>query len=487
MCSRQRVTPSFISRHVDGNTERQQIIHADYLDPQQDSSRLSLATLLEDLPRNHRKDASSTAAVRSKPCPCDIARVLLQSGIHTRKCRTDSLAGRCAAIREGGQELHKLLKDTNRKLKVSAGLPDWKNYVDFVNSLVVQGLIRVVAVSLSTLNQQMSQAYIAKQQLPPMLELEMHLADGKVTYIPDIGGVESRVNPEQAAVNAGHSQKGTGAGGGSSRAAGAGGGGKWAASWGARATLRRMTWGWVEGFLNVAKAFRRIDATEGTYLKDIQDDPEVRSQVSQIHERLDVMETAMLAYKKQFSAYEYLWTTDLQAMFRVFLEEASYDEAMEEDDEDPTAATGGGGGSSRAGGAEQGGGGAGGGGDGDGPDETRVVRMLDLAKFDEKIHLYLGVQSEVTSLRHTQDVGFVRVNAQPMKQAISTWVTKWIYVFAQSLQDHVSTSLERMYSFISYTQKGLETPLSVSAPPLSVGVPPLSVSMPPSALARLEG
>lgn len=43
---------------------------------------------------------------------------------------------RCAAIREGGLELHKLLKDTNRKLKVSAGLPDWKNYVDFINSLV---------------------------------------------------------------------------------------------------------------------------------------------------------------------------------------------------------------------------------------------------------------------------------------------------------------------------------------------------------------
>lgn len=43
---------------------------------------------------------------------------------------------RCAAIREGGLELHKLLKETNRKLKVSAGLPDWKNYVDFFNSLV---------------------------------------------------------------------------------------------------------------------------------------------------------------------------------------------------------------------------------------------------------------------------------------------------------------------------------------------------------------
>ena len=47
---------------------------------------------------------------------------------------------RCAAIREGGLELHKLLKETNRKLKVSVGLPEWKNYVDFVNSLVRTGI-----------------------------------------------------------------------------------------------------------------------------------------------------------------------------------------------------------------------------------------------------------------------------------------------------------------------------------------------------------
>ena len=38
----------------------------------------------------------------------------------------------------------------------------------------------------------------------------------------------------------------------------------------ARRTLRKMTWGWVEGFLNVSKAFRRLDAAEGTYLKEIQ-------------------------------------------------------------------------------------------------------------------------------------------------------------------------------------------------------------------------
>lgn len=54
---------------------------------------------------------------------------------------------------------------------------------------VVQGLIKVVAVSLATLNKQMSPAYISKHQLPPMLELEMHLSGGKAREKKDGGGV----------------------------------------------------------------------------------------------------------------------------------------------------------------------------------------------------------------------------------------------------------------------------------------------------------
>lgn len=48
---------------------------------------------------------------------------------------------------------------------------------------VVQGLIKVVVVSLSSLNLQTNEEYTAKNQLPPLLEVEMHLSDGKVQYL----------------------------------------------------------------------------------------------------------------------------------------------------------------------------------------------------------------------------------------------------------------------------------------------------------------
>lgn len=53
---------------------------------------------------------------------------------------------------------------------------------------------------------------------------------------------------------------------------------------------------------------------------------------------------------------------------------------------------------------------------------TGSVRMVDLAKFDEKIHAYLGLQAEVATLRHSQNLHFIRVNAQPIKQAIRSYI-----------------------------------------------------------------
>lgn len=46
-------------------------------------------------------------------------------------------------IKEGGNEIHRLVRETNKKLRVSAGHPDWKAYVDYINDTVTLGLVQV--------------------------------------------------------------------------------------------------------------------------------------------------------------------------------------------------------------------------------------------------------------------------------------------------------------------------------------------------------
>jgi len=69
------------------------------------------------------------------------------------------------------------------------------------------------------------------------------------------------------------------------------------------------------------------------------------------------------------------------------------------------------------------------------------------------------VQVEVSEMKAIYDIDFLKVNAQPIKQAISTWVTKWLYMHTQYLQDYVSNRLSELYQFLQVVNKGLDTPV----------------------------
>ena len=66
-------------------------------------------------------------------------------------------------IKDGGKAIHKLLKESNKILKVSQGLPDWKAYVDFVNNIVVDGLAKVVIASLNFVVEQTDPEILKKK------------------------------------------------------------------------------------------------------------------------------------------------------------------------------------------------------------------------------------------------------------------------------------------------------------------------------------
>ena len=47
------------------------------------------------------------------------------------------------------------------------------------------------------------------------------------------------------------------------------------------------------------------------------------------------------------------------------------------------------------------------------------------------------MQDEIAALPAIALTGFLKVDARPLKQALSTWVTKWIYIFTLYLQNKV--------------------------------------------------
>lgn len=74
-------------------------------------------------------------------------------------------------------------------------------------------------------------------------------------------------------------------------------------------------------------------------------------------------------------------------------------------------------------------------------DGTRDDPTLD--RFEAEIAKYRAVQEEIQALPTSATLGYIKIDAKPIKQALTTWVTKWIYLFTHYLQIKVgrSTSL----------------------------------------------
>jgi len=81
--------------------------------------------------------------------------------------------------------------------------------------------------------------------------------------------------------------------------------------------------------------------------------------------------------------------------------------------------------------------------------------LPDLNKFMEKLRVYRGKQTEIEALQTPQDIGWLRVSAQPIKQALCTYTNKWIFAFTSYLSNHVVDKLTGLHEFMETTKRGL--------------------------------
>ena len=76
--------------------------------------------------------------------------------------------------------------------------------------------------------------------------------------------------------------------------------------------------------------------------------------------------------------------------------------------------------------------------------------------FDAEIARYKAAQGEVAALPVGSVVGWLRCDARPIKQALSTWVTKRVYLFTHYLFEKVVSSMAELYSFIDASTRLLD-------------------------------
>ena len=83
-------------------------------------------------------------------------------------------------------------------------------------------------------------------------------------------------------------------------------------------------------------------------------------------------------------------------------------------------------------------------------DGTREVPSLD--KFEAEIAKFHAVEADVQAMPSFIAQGLFHINTQPLKQALVVLVSKWIYLYTQSLQQRVGLcthALSRLHDFQS--------------------------------------
>ena len=184
--------------------------------------------------------------------------------------------------------------------------------------------------------------------------------------------------------------------------------------------LRDMIDSWLGSFVNIATLVGRLDTLEedGDYLLDMQEDFSVRHIVSQIYKAVTQNEIKCQEFRQQFMAYSYIWLEDIQLKF------ASWKEANSNKDPDV------------------------------------IDKDPPLSAFDAQILRYKALEEEIRDLPQIKIIGWVKIDAKPIKSALSSWVSKWTYQYQSYLLEKVTSRVTDLVHFVSFTDSALDTEVS---------------------------
>ena len=310
-------------------------------------------------------------------------------------------AQRYTAIKAGGQKIDQLLRDSHSIMAVSRTHPNWEAYTDFVNGIVVQGLSKMVVRSLEELVDQLSTESIVRNHRQPMLVVQLALADDGIFFRPPIREERS-------------------------------------------GSVYHIVLEWVDSFFQGAGQLKRLDDPDGKYVKELAADIHVQMLMAQLYDCLDRNRDACEAHRAEYMAFEPFWAADLEEEYKKFCAKATKVEhprleleaGSDDDDDDESAQEG----------------------------EVEAVRVPDLEAFDAELLRLERLQEQVAGTAGTTDIGWLRVQNDPVKLAIGKLLQRWCNRYTKHLVDFVQHELEDLERFMQRVADGVTREVDESDP-----------------------
>ncbi len=356
---------------------------------------MSIVTEVDELVKKMKENVSKMIEIMnlwSKPLFDRRPRTMLPEDVETN--HNASVNARFDTIKSEGKEIHKLMKDTVDNVRPDKKSPMWISYVDYVNGLVIEGITNGIDSSMTNLAEQISISYNQTHQLAPIFDIKVALQNRVVQFDPSIGS-NSRSN-------------------------------------GIRDIINMI----VQHFISLAIQMpQRLDSPSGDYLVEIKDQFQLFGTIQLITTNLDEIESASAEFLNQYSDISFLWEQDLETSFQAFLDKGPSlretflaklkarddleDEMREFEIENFDAMS------------------------------TKILhgvvtKQPALEVFDSEITRLYEYKARIMSMKPTADIGWLRVNSQPLIKELQQIINSWIERFTSFLYNNTTKQMKNI-------------------------------------------
>ena len=188
---------------------------------------------------------------------------------------------------------------------------------------------------------------------------------------------------------------------------------------------------------------QRLDTTSGDYLPEVKDQFQVFGATSHVSKQFQEILNATDEFLAGYSDKSFLWEKTLEEDFEAFLEtgtdprEEKHVKVNEDGEEEE--------------------------------DETfkwMAEKILDgvktkkpaLEKFHEKITMLTGIKQEISEMKPSIDIGWLRVNANPLINELKNTIVTWIDKYISFLLDNTVKQVRNIEFFIDEVSDGIKNP-----------------------------
>ena len=363
---------------------------------------------------------------------------------------------------ESGEQVGKLVEETRRAVGGEVTAEVWDAYVDYVQDGVRDGLALAIVNSLKFLCEQLDHS---RPDLAPMLEIKLGLYGQDVSFnAEDMAGNSSgQHSTRQSVVDSSNQQQLI------QQAALLAADPNFTPSTTSpapttttlahkRSSRTRDVWQlvgeWVDNFFDIGTLVARADGS--SYVHDLKRNDAIERYMAQLQKHLDANQRLCEEVRAEYGKYEFLWRTDRQVEFQRFLSQSLAEQKAKAAAEEQKGKKSGSGDSDK----KDGGAAGGDAGKDDDKDEQEEgesgeYELLPLDKFEEQILYYKDMAAEIGDKRTLIEIGWLKVNAQPIKIALQSWANRWINAYTQYLYNDVTKKLHALEQLMAEVNEGL--------------------------------